>query len=583
MALKMLDRASETTSTAGTGAVALNGAVAGFRTFRTSLQQSTGMADGDTTYYFINDPVELVWEVQFGAYVASTNSLTRPTPLASSNNGALVSFLGNAGTLVSSDIPAALMQTILASLGAIGSVTDGSTAVTNAATIDFTSGATVSNVGGVAAVAISAGTPLEVLGGGGTITNASTINFTSGGTVSSGGAGIANVAISGGGGGGSYASGLGIAFTGASPTTIGNTGTIVQPTNSGTTSGLGIIFQASNVASGNYSHSAHPGGMELYAGNAVSGVGGAFHLTSGKSEYSFGGGVYISGGNSTYGVSSYPNLNAGLSSLGKGGPAAVLGGTANYGPSGNVLLNADPSIMSETHTWQVGENPNGLTIFTATRPARVTAIIGRLNAANAGASTLSLVRAPSGTAVSAGTALHSGSLDANGGTLNANQVLALVANVASSTTLTFTGQPSDGQTVSFMSLKYTFKAALTGAQREVQIGATATASITNLVHAIMNSGTAGTDYSINNFRIPFLTAAMGAGSTATVTASYASVKNSGISTTTTVTGASFTGSHLAGGASTCDLAAGDSLGIQTTGTWALSQGSVTVHMTPQFP
>lgn len=74
-----------------------------------------------------------------------------------------------------------------------------------------------------------------------TITNATTIDFTSGATVSDLGGGVAGVSISGG-GGGSYTYGNGIYFSGTSPTTIGNTGTIVQPAATGTNSGLGILL-----------------------------------------------------------------------------------------------------------------------------------------------------------------------------------------------------------------------------------------------------------------------------------------------------------------------------------------------------
>ena len=84
----------------------------------------------------------------------------------------------------------------------VSTVTDGSTTITNAAAIDFTSGATVSDLGG----------------------------------------GVVGVSISGG-GGGSYTYGNGIYFSGTSPTTIGNTGTIIQPVATGTNNGLGVNIQ----------------------------------------------------------------------------------------------------------------------------------------------------------------------------------------------------------------------------------------------------------------------------------------------------------------------------------------------------
>jgi len=91
-----------------------------------------------------------------------------------------------------------------------------------------------------------AGAHLTVTGGGGTVTNAATINFTSNATASSGGAGIANVAISGGGGGGyPVAPGLGLyGVTNTGTITLGNTGTIEQPAATGSDDGLGVVIRS---------------------------------------------------------------------------------------------------------------------------------------------------------------------------------------------------------------------------------------------------------------------------------------------------------------------------------------------------
>lgn len=83
MAYKLADRVRETTTTAGTGAIALGGAVSGFRTFASAL------ATGDTTHYAI--ALGAQWEIGLGTLTAAT-TLARTTVLASSNNGALVSF-----------------------------------------------------------------------------------------------------------------------------------------------------------------------------------------------------------------------------------------------------------------------------------------------------------------------------------------------------------------------------------------------------------------------------------------------------------------------------------------------------------
>lgn len=282
MTLRMIDRASETTTTSGTGSVALHGALPGFVAF------SSGMGNGDTTYYFIEDQVALQWEVQLGTYSSSGNSLSRPTPLASSNGGALVSFAGNAGTRVSSDIPAALAILI----GSIKTVTDGTTSVTNATTIDFTSGGTVTNLGG----------------------------------------GIAGVAVSG--GGGSYTAGLGIYITSH---TIGNTGTIMQPDELTPASALGIVLRASKVTNPGTAFVAAGGlatvrGGNGYASNAAGlATGGAL---SGSAGWAYGGvafAVLAEGADFSFQGGKITNLG----STATGGTAYLTGGAA-YGAVTNI-------------------------------------------------------------------------------------------------------------------------------------------------------------------------------------------------------------------------------------------------------
>jgi hypothetical protein len=77
MALVVADRVQETSSTAGTGTLTLSGAAAGYQTF------STGIGNGNTTYYAIVDPVANVWEVGIGTVGAGT--LARTTVLANSS------------------------------------------------------------------------------------------------------------------------------------------------------------------------------------------------------------------------------------------------------------------------------------------------------------------------------------------------------------------------------------------------------------------------------------------------------------------------------------------------------------------
>jgi len=90
MALVLKDRVKETTSTTGTGAISLGGAVANFQAF------SAVLSDADTTYYAIIDVTNSDYEVGLGTYSSGGNTLARTTILESSNGGSAVSF--GAGT-----------------------------------------------------------------------------------------------------------------------------------------------------------------------------------------------------------------------------------------------------------------------------------------------------------------------------------------------------------------------------------------------------------------------------------------------------------------------------------------------------
>lgn len=82
--MRFADRVKETTTTTGTGAITLAGAVTGFRTFASAL------SSGDRVYYAIVTAVsQTEWEVGIGTF---TTTLARDTVLASSNSNALVNF-----------------------------------------------------------------------------------------------------------------------------------------------------------------------------------------------------------------------------------------------------------------------------------------------------------------------------------------------------------------------------------------------------------------------------------------------------------------------------------------------------------
>ena len=86
MALVLNNRVRELTSTTGTGAVTLGGAVGGFQTF------AAGIGNDNTTYYAISINSENEWEVGLGTLNADSSTLTRTTVLESSNSDAAVDF-----------------------------------------------------------------------------------------------------------------------------------------------------------------------------------------------------------------------------------------------------------------------------------------------------------------------------------------------------------------------------------------------------------------------------------------------------------------------------------------------------------
>jgi hypothetical protein len=88
MALVLKDRVRESTITAGTGTLTLDGAVQGFQGFSV-------IGNGNTTYYAIVDVTTGAWEVGVGTYTASGQTLSRDSVLESSNNGNLVNFSSN--------------------------------------------------------------------------------------------------------------------------------------------------------------------------------------------------------------------------------------------------------------------------------------------------------------------------------------------------------------------------------------------------------------------------------------------------------------------------------------------------------
>ena len=139
MALILADRVRETSTTTGTGALSLAGAVVGYQTF------SSAIGNTNTCYYAISNPGVAEWEVGIGTYATSGNTLTRTTILKSSNANAAVNF--SAGTkdvfvtypaTKSVYLDASGNVTLAGGLGVGGSAAPGSTGLAVTGTLSAT-------------------------------------------------------------------------------------------------------------------------------------------------------------------------------------------------------------------------------------------------------------------------------------------------------------------------------------------------------------------------------------------------------------------------------------------------------------
>ena len=86
MALVINDRVKVTSTTTGTGAMALGSAVTGFETF------AQGIGNNNTTYYCIFNQGTTEFEVGLGTLDGTSANLTRTTVISSSNSDAAVNF-----------------------------------------------------------------------------------------------------------------------------------------------------------------------------------------------------------------------------------------------------------------------------------------------------------------------------------------------------------------------------------------------------------------------------------------------------------------------------------------------------------
>ena len=86
MALVINDRVKVTSTTTGTGAMALGSAVTGFETF------AAGIGNNNTTYYCIFNQGTTEFEVGLGTLDGSSANLTRTTVISSCNSDSAVDF-----------------------------------------------------------------------------------------------------------------------------------------------------------------------------------------------------------------------------------------------------------------------------------------------------------------------------------------------------------------------------------------------------------------------------------------------------------------------------------------------------------
>lgn len=113
-------------------------------------------------------------------------------------------------------------------------------------------------------------------------------------------------------------------------------------------------------------------------------------------------------------------------------------------------------------------------------------------------------------------------------------------------TLTFIGQPANGETVTINGKGYTFQTVLTNVDGNVFIGATTDLSASNLAAAINAGPGSGTAYAAATVAHPFVKGANGPGYTRAI-AQTGGVSGNGITTTDTVANASWSGATLTGG------------------------------------
>jgi hypothetical protein len=133
MALVLADRVREASTSIGTGALVLTGAIGGYQAF------SAAIGNTNTTYYGVTNTGTSEWEVGLGT--VSAGLLTRTTVISSSNGGAAVAF--TTGTKdVFCTYPAGKSVNLDASGNSVGLGTPAAFVATNVTGLPLTTGVT---------------------------------------------------------------------------------------------------------------------------------------------------------------------------------------------------------------------------------------------------------------------------------------------------------------------------------------------------------------------------------------------------------------------------------------------------------
>ena len=127
------------------------------------------------------------------------------------------------------------------------------------------------------------------------------------------------------------------------------------------------------------------------------------------------------------------------------------------------------------------------------------------------------------------------------------RIFLTATNVQASGVLTLAANIANTETVTIGSTTYTFQTTLTDSANNVLIGASASATIDNLIAAVTAGAGAGTTYGTGTVANSLATAAAGAGDTMDVTAVRSGTLGNSVATTETSANASFANATLTGG------------------------------------